>query len=637
MSTIRFIYQKKEIETPQGTLADACAKAGYPLNLVCGGKGTCGKCRVKVRLSDKAQEDVGKAQEITEVLACQTPADQVSEVYLEHPEELLKANILTSLGQVDENRTLSSSVKKRYTTLAEFEPEEGQGYLEEGQADLHVMRRLSAIVSREDLEGCTLVCFDSGDSRDRIIDIQPGDVRDFLFGAAIDIGTTTVVLYLYDLNSGKLLSTQSSLNRQIIHGADVITRITYSSESEAHLKDMQYQIKDTIKTLLEKAYRDGSDNSNLSYDQIQDNLYHMVLCGNSTMQHLFFGLNPKKLGASPFANITMDRVLSNGVCMGFPVAHGCQVEFLPLLGSFVGADTTAAMLNLSEKDKTYLMIDLGTNGEIAVGNEQGFLVASTACGPALEGGNISCGMRGSEGAVEKVRIEEDKVLVRVIGSSDWIQVGGKDDHSKNIRGICGSGIIDIMACLLKVGIVDEQGTMLSKEEYQEAHPSSLLAERIQELEEYNQAFYLTDQIYFSQKDVRQIQLAKSSIYSGSIALVRQYQNTRNDNKMVSSTKKSSDGEKQDITLKGIDYLVLAGAFGNYIDIDNALLIGLLPKMTRNYIISIGNGAGNGVRWYLTDSSYRDKVSIIKKNTRHVELANDPYFMDDYIMNMIFSS
>lgn len=584
---VRFVNQDTEIFVEGGTLAQACNKAGYPLNLVCGGKGTCGKCKITVK-----RDEVFK-----QVLACREEVRQDEEVYLEEKDYTHEGSVLTRSNLIGVG--FHPSVKKVYRTKENLMPKHCGSFLK--CVTIPVMQKFAALSAEYDFEGCTFVYYE-----DKIIDVQEGDTTDVCYGAAVDIGTTTVVCYIYDLVNNRLVKTKSGLNKQIVHGADVIARNVFAQESPENLRELQCLIQETINEMLDEAVREEPN--------MEGNIYHMVICGNSTMQHLFYGLNPANLGVSPFANITAESVVSSGKEAEMHCAPEGVVEFLPLLGGFVGADTASVLLTLEEDDKKYIMIDLGTNGEIGVGNHNGFLISSTACGPALEGGNIACGMRGTVGAIEKIVIEDDEVKWKVIGNV-------------SPQGLCGSAIIDAVAELRKVGLIDDAGTLLSAEQYKKSHPGSGLYKRLREVEEYNLAFYFTDitdedtenkkeggkPIYLCQKDIRQIQLAKSSIYSGCMTLLAEY----------------------GITPDDVDALVLAGAFGNYIDIDNALSIGLLPPVTREKIISIGNGAGKGVQSLLLDANCREKLQNIPARSTHVELADNPNFMELYIMNMNF--
>lgn len=614
---IYFINQKKEITVEGGTVAAACEKAGFPLNLVCGGNGTCGKCAVNIKCNTK--------QEIQKVLACQTNITEDMTIYLEKSDYIQKASVLTK--SVPLELELRPSISKKYLTKEEILAKlkkDGTFFQQDiklqgmpsqntnatnaqdiqssntnfqnitfwnSQIPLSVMQKFATLNTDRNFSGCTLIYF-----QEQIIGIEAGDTTTCCYGAAADIGTTTVALYIYNLNTGELITTKSALNKQTIYGADVISRNAAVRENPEMLLNMREAIVDTLNEMFTEAVNEHPD--------LKDSIYHVVLCGNSTMQHLFYGLNPYYLGISPFANITKEAIITPGKEAGLQCNENGIVEFLPLLGGFVGADTTSVLLTLTKEKKKYLMVDLGTNGELAVGSYPDFLVASTACGPALEGGNIDCGMRGTTGAIEKISLKNNRLTYKVIGDTEP-------------KGLCGSAIIDAVAELRRVGLIDETGTLLGPDEYRRINPFSPLIKHLHEAEEYNMAFYFTEgsegksPVYISQKDIRQIQLAKSSIYSGCIALL----------------------EEANISLEQVDALILAGAFGNYIDIDNALSIGLLPNITREKIISIGNGAGQGVQSLLLDRSYRLRAKKISENCTHISLAENKKFMDEYIKNM----
>lgn len=622
---VYFINQKKTLTVDGGTVAASCKKAGFPLNLVCGGNGTCGKCAVNIKYNTK--------QEIQKVLACQTNITEDMTIYLEKSDYVQKASVLTK--SVPLELELRPSISKKYLTkkeiLAKLKKEgtffqqdiKSQGIPSQNtnapdiqfqnvasqdmksqnninfpnanfwnsQVLLPIMQKFATLNADRNFSGCTLVYF-----QEQIIGIEDGDTTTCCYGAAADIGTTTVALYIYNLNTGKLVTVKSALNKQTIYGADVISRNATVRDNPEMLLNMREAIVDTLNEMFTEAVSE--------YPDLKDNIYHVVLCGNSTMQHLFYGLNPYYLGVNPFANITKEAIITPGKEAGLQCNENSIVEFLPLLGGFVGADTTSVLLTLTKEKKKYLMVDLGTNGELAVGSYPDFLVASTACGPALEGGNIACGMRGTTGAIEKISLKNNRLTYKVIGDTEP-------------KGLCGSAIIDAVAELRRVGLIDETGTLLGPDEYRRINPFSPLIKHLHEAEEYNMVFYFTESsekkppVYISQKDIRQIQLAKSSIYSGCIALL----------------------EEANISLEQVDALILAGAFGNYIDIDNALSIGLLPNITREKIISIGNGAGQGVQSLLLDKSYRFRAKQISQNCTHLSLAENKKFMDEYIKNM----
>ena len=398
--TVRIAGTPCETRVSGGTLAEACALLGHPLELVCGGNGRCGKCDVLVERRGVRET----------VRACITPVTEDITVFLEVSENA-SAQILTSGGAHD---VFAPAVTKAVLFPAEREPEHCSAYLR--GVSLAAARQFSRAHRDAEEDPLTFIRHE-----DTLLGVQRGDTAPRLYGAAVDIGTTTVAMYIYDLTTGALLHTGSALNGQIRYGADVIARIQHAIEHETGLEELNRAILDTIDALLAAA-------SN-AVPGLSDDLWQLVFCGNSTMQHLFLGIDPSALGAEPFASVTADTVRAPAGEIGLKnCPAGALVEFLPLLGGFVGADTTAVLLGVPEEG-VHLAVDLGTNGEIAVGNARdGFLTSSTACGPALEGGNIECGMRGSEGAIDHADITPDGELrFHVLGEGE-------------AKGLCGSGI-----------------------------------------------------------------------------------------------------------------------------------------------------------------------------------------------------
>ena len=580
--TVRIAGTPCETRVSGGTLAEACALLGHPLELVCGGNGRCGKCDVLVERRGVRET----------VRACITPVTEDITVFLEVSENA-SAQILTSGGAHD---VFAPAVTKAVLSPAEREPEHCGAYLRGAYlrgVSLAAARQFSRAHRDAEEEPLTFIRHE-----DTLLGVQRGDTAQRLYGAAVDIGTTTVAMYIYDLTTGALLHTGSALNGQIRYGADVIARIQHAIEHKTGLAELNRAILDTIDALLAAA-------SN-AVPGLSDDLWQLVFCGNSTMQHLFLGIDPSALGAEPFASVTADTVRAPAGEIGLKnCPAGALVEFLPLLGGFVGADTTAVLLGVPEEG-VHLAVDLGTNGEIAVGNARdGFLTSSTACGPALEGGNIECGMRGSEGAIDHADITPDGELrFHVLGEGE-------------AKGLCGSGIIDMTAALVRCGLVDMTGRLLPRGEFAAEHPDSPLLDRLEPVGEYNNAFFLTrgeHPVYLSQEDIRQIQLAKSSICAGCLTLCHE----------------------RGIEPEELDSLILAGAFGNYIDVDNALYIGLLPAAPRDRVVAVGNGAGSGVCRYLRDRAESARCEHIRAVTRHVELNASTEFMEQYIMNMNFN-
>lgn len=576
---INFTNENLIVSVKEGTnLAKACEEAGLALDLVCGGRGTCGKCKVQVNTG----------HEMTDVLACQTSVTGDMSVYLSKEDRNDSVHILASNI---EDYTFKPHVTKTYIEKAEINK------VKLKNCDLFVLKKFSDLYYKE-IEGITLINYEG-----KIIDIQEGDKTGSLYGVAVDIGTTTVVIYVYDLITGRLLNTFSDINSQFSTGADLISRISYGSSKDG-LRKLNEMIVFTLNKLLKKAEKKIPD--------LSENLYNIVICGNTVMEHLFLGLRPDSLGSSPFMSITHDLLEFWGYQTEVICAPRCKIVFLPILGGFVGADTAALLLTVKEENKTRLIIDLGTNGEIAIGNINGYYVTSAASGPALEGGNIECGMRAASGAIEGFKIENGEIVLKVVSDRGPI-------------GICGSGIIDIVAELLKNNIIDRTGRMRSHDEFVGINPYSKLADRIEEINGVNSFLIYEpgkknipetqlsmDKVYISQKDIRQIQLSKSSIYSACMTILDAYGKT----------------------IDEIDELIVAGAFGNYINDENAMYIGLLPRV-KGKIRSIGNGAGKGVALYLLDKNMKKKLNKIVENSKHIQLADKEIFTDNYIRNMNF--
>jgi uncharacterized 2Fe-2S/4Fe-4S cluster protein (DUF4445 family) len=575
---VNFINQNLTIKAEENsTVAEICEQAGFPLDMVCSGKGTCGKCRVEIEKDGK--------KEI--VLACQTRVSEPINIYIEESDYSKKHQILECM-KIEDKFDFDPSLKKTYVDIKELKKQQGEFIR---CCDLMTLRKFSSMINEKGIKGITFVRYE-----DKIIDVQKNDTTEFLYGTAVDIGTTTVVMYIYNMNTGKLIKSYSDINSQSSLGADVISRIFKGSSLDG-IEELSGKIIYTLNNLVDKA--------NIELPFFADNMYNVILCGNSVMQHLFFKLRPDRLGTSPFTSITKDYVECFGEDIDLNCPDRCKIIFLPLLGGFVGADTTAVLLAAENKESFKLIVDLGTNGEIATVSKDGCLVSSTACGPALEGGNIKFGMRGTIGAVEHFEIENDVCVLKVIGDGEP-------------EGICGSGIIDITAEMLKNNIIDNTGRMLTSSEYKELNTESSLFKNLRTIDGEN-CFIIYEnndksekKIYINQKDIRQVQLAKSAIYSGCMAVLK------------------AIGKN----VEDVEEAMVAGAFGSYINIHNALYMGLLPHGLPE-IKSIGNGAGKGASMFLLDRKMRKICNNITSCTSHYELADDNYFSGEYMKNINF--
>ncbi len=407
------------------------------------------------------------------------------------------------------------------------------------------------------------------------------------YGIAVDIGTTTVVAYLYVLESGQCLGVRSTINPQATLGVDVISRIKFCGDNEDGLRKMQDAIIISLNRLIGKLCEKNS--------LMADGISHIVLTGNTTMLHLVSGLSPVSMGYSPF---TPESLFGNKVKAGEIGldAPGAQVYLVPCISSFVGGDITSAILasGMCSGEDMCLLMDIGTNGEVALGNKNGIWATSTAAGPAFEGAEITKGMAGVPGAVNSVFIREGKIEYTVIRDEKPV-------------GICGSGLLDLAAIAVQTGLMDETGRILAQDE------AGSGAEKYLRQTEDGPAIYVDENVYLTQKDIRQVQTAKAAMAAGVLALAH------------------SAG----IGLSDIKTVYIAGGFGNYMDPESAVLVGLIHRELGDKIKFIGNAAGSGAIMALLNDSYKTESQKIAGLGRHVELGGDPYFMEKYVDCMYF--
>ena len=589
---ITFLESGKKLSVNEGSiLSKACEEAGYIQDLVCGGNGKCGKCLVQIIVDGvylsvlsceyKVKCDLVVAKTNNLINNNVRVLTEGAEFNLTIKPKLKVLTVRTSDIVADHCLSTADKVKLKYELDFSYEALE------------KFSRNMSSYDESSEIE---FICYDR-----RIIDIRESKDEP-IYALAIDVGTTTVAMYLYDMREQRLVKVQSTLNMQSAHGADIISRIGYCINNKDGVGELKELIANSINDLLNEANQ--NDGVNLNY------IYNVVLCGNSAMQNLFFGYYPESLSKAPFACDSLDLVETDGSKTLLNVSENAIITFLPLLGGFVGADTTAVLLALPKDKKTRLMIDLGTNGEIAIGDTERYIVASTACGPALEGAGITFGMRASLGAVDSFKIDENKNIIMTT-----IQDG------KPI-GICGSAIIDILAQLIKHNVFNRRGRMITRKDYEKKFGEDNISRRLERTPEQNVFVLCTKEesgtgeaIYFGQKDARQVQLAKSAIATGCLILIDKY------------AVKPTDLEE----------ICLAGAFGNYLDTANAQLLGLLPNIEGVNVRSIGNGAGTGVQMYLLNEDMAEECNHIKANTTHLELNFQEEFKDTYFDEMLFKN
>ncbi|MDR1932071.1 MAG: ASKHA domain-containing protein [Spirochaetales bacterium] len=589
----------------------------FTLEAPCAGKGRCGKCRVKVTEgAAPAAEDQRRLIPARELeagfrLACllkPRPGESLALTFEEKYSSGGKTALLDIAGITGEESGSSAILRKDLFTLpapslcgqasdysrvlcAAALPSGGPPLL-----PLGVLKSLPDALRKNGFE--FTLCL----TADRILAAEPGDTRGRLYGAAVDIGTTTVAAYLVDMRAKKNTAVVCGLNAQRAFGADVISRIGYTINGAQGLRLMQEKIIVQINGMIHKLAELGG--------ALPGEIYLVTLAGNTTMMHLALGIPPRAIAFAPFIPAFTEALDLDGRELGLDIAPGGLVRALPGISAYVGADITAAILacGVDQDESVNLLIDIGTNGEIVLGGRGGLTACAAAAGPAFEGAHISCGAGGTPGAIDSVTGSDGKLFLTTIAG-------------EAPRGICGPGIIDLLAFLLSAGIVDASGRMISRGEADSPGSPAFLWRGLLVRQDGEPAFLLVPEeesasggaIIFTQKDVREVQLAKAAIAAGIDTLM----------------------SRLNVGAGNIAKLYLAGGFGSYLHARSAAAIGLLPRELESKIQIAGNAAGRGAALCLLSAEAASRCENIRKKTVYVELSSTPEFMDAYIEKMTF--
>ncbi len=592
------------------SLVEAAGKAGIILETPCGGKGVCGKCRVRVAKGEVECTPACREQlsedEIAQGyrLACQTHVH--SDAVIEVPAETRYFEQKILVEGAERETALEPNISKFFVEMEEPTLEDQRSDFDRlrdalaekiprVRADLDILRQLPDAL-RNDHFAVTAVM-----EGDELVALEQGDTTGRKFGVAFDIGTTTLVGMLVDLNTGRQAAVASRGNPQVAYGDDVISRISYAHENERGLEELQERVVAAMNEIIASlAQEAGVD---------RRSIYEAAVVGNTTMNHLLLRINPYYIAQSPYVASLREGVNVKARRLGVEINETGNLYALPNIAGFVGGDTVGVILatDLMDSDQLRLAIDIGTNGEIAFGSRERLVACSCAAGPAFEGARIQHGMRAAEGTIDKVLIEDGDVQVSVIGNAP-------------ARGICGTGLIDAVAELLRVGVIDPMGRILSGDELP-GDLSDALRGRIVEGE--NGADFILvhgDQtrtgqpVKLVQRDIREVQLAKGAIAAG-IAVLKNILGVSDDD---------------------IEEVLLAGAFGNFIRRSMARRIGLLPDIPLERIRFVGNAAGVGAKMALVSKSLREKAEEISRRTEYIELGGRPDFQQEFMMAMMFS-
>ncbi|MCL5105230.1 MAG: ASKHA domain-containing protein [Armatimonadetes bacterium] len=597
-----------EVFAPAGTLlSKAAAASGSAVEMPCGGRGTCGKCRVVT--SGAVGEPGSTEARILGVddlaagvrLACQMKIAGEMTVTIPDTSRSLVQKIL-SQGVLRECE-VRSGVSKVYCELAPPHLEDERAEFERIAAylaardiklkpNLNVIREIS-IVLRTAQYKVTAVVYG-----DELIALEPGDTSSRCYGIAYDLGSTTIVGYLMDLATGREMAVSAVMNPQVVHGDDLVSRILFATTQENGAAVLQSAAMGALNRIAETLAKSAGISL--------ENVYKATVVGNTCMTHLFLGIDVASLGQSPYVPSVCSDVIVSAHELGLTINQEAKVIVLPNIAGFVGSDTVGVMVSTKwEADgRTRLAVDIGTNGEMALMHKGKTYVCSAAAGPAFEGAGIRCGMRGAPGAIDSVVIDE---TVRI----STIQ-------NRRPIGICGSGLVDAVAQMLDAGIIDETGRLVSPSEADHLSPD--VRERLIEGND-GVEFVLANRkesgsgrpITLTAADIRHMQLAKGSIHAAIQTLIR------------------SAGTTDD----ELSQILLAGAFGNYIRVESAIRISLIPEIDKSKVISIGNAAGAGARLALLCEHELELARQLALNAEHLELAISPDYQMELMDRMMF--
>jgi uncharacterized 2Fe-2S/4Fe-4S cluster protein (DUF4445 family) len=593
-----------EVRVPAGTTVfDGASWNGIAIDSTCGGHGTCKKCKVRVVAGevpiDTLDPRAFAPDELRDGwrLACRAIAAHDLEIEVPPLQTRPKA----ALVGVGRHVILRPAVQKRYLELDEGDLEDQASDLErvlaaiddmELRVELGAVRHLGRTLRSSGYKVTAVIC------DDLLLDVEPGDTSERRHAIAFDLGTTTVVATLLDLETGQPLAVASMLNRQQPFGADVISRISATMMDPDALEALQERAHETMNGLAGEVCQEAG--------VAPAEVYEIVVCGNVTMMQLALGIDPEPLGMAPF--IITARRLPPALASDFGVrVHPrAPAVVFPALGAYVGGDIVAGMLatGLTRDRRVRLFIDVGTNSEIALGSSERVVSTAAPAGPAFEAAQIRCGMRAAEGAIEGVAIKDEQLTLEVIGDAAPV-------------GMCGSGLVDAVAQLVSAGLLDHSGRFIPDEAAVEMHPE--LSKRLVKVGE-ERVFVLAwrgddpaNAIYLSQRDVRELQFAKASIATGWRILIKEL----------------------GIEVDEIGQVLLAGSFGSYLSPASAVKIGLVPRMALPRIVSAGNVAGEGAKMAALSLRERAAADAILDEVEYVELSGREDFNDMFMDELAF--
>jgi uncharacterized 2Fe-2S/4Fe-4S cluster protein (DUF4445 family) len=609
---------------------EAARQLGVYVESVCGGRATCGRCQVSVQQGNFAKHGITSSTDhLSEVGAKEERYDRVrglpegrrlscsarilGDLVIDVPQDtVINAQVVRKA--VDERVfDRNPAVRMCYVEVEQPDMEKPLGdldrlklalstdwHFDNIEVDFHLIPQVQQILRKGEWKVTAAIHKDRDDERPRLIALYPG-LKNEAYGIACDIGSTTIAMHLSSLLSGRTVASAGTSNPQIRFGEDLMSRVSYVMMNPDGRAAMTNAVREALNGLIDKVCTDGE----ISREDILDS----VFVGNPIMHHLFLGIDPTELGGAPFALAVSGAVEVKAGEIGLPMNAGTRTYLLPCIAGHVGADAAAATLSEGphRQDEMMLMVDIGTNAEIVLGNRARVVAASSPTGPAFEGAEISSGQRAAPGAIERVRIDPVTLepRFRVIGVEPWSdeQAFAEAAVQVGVTGICGSAIIEVIAEMYLSGIISEDGVV-----------DGAMAARSARIVENGRTFsYLlydgTPRITVTQNDVRAIQLAKAALYAGVKLLM----------------------DKQGV--EHVDRIGLAGAFGTFIDPKYAMVLGLIPDCDLDRVKAVGNAAGTGARMCLLNRDYRREIEDTVRQIEKIETALEPKFQAHFVAAM----
>ena len=610
----------------------AARKLGVDLDSVCGGRGICSKCQITPSYGEFSKHGVtvhdGALSEWNSVeqryqdkrgliegrrLGCQATVqgDIVIDV---PPESQVHKQVVRKRAEA-RDIVMNPSTKLYYVEVQEPDMHDPTGdlerlrialneqwQLENVHADLHILQKMQPILRKGGWKVTCAVHLGDDENAPRIMHIWPGYYEGTVYGLAVDLGSTTIAAHLCDLQTGEVVASSGVMNPQIRFGEDLMSRVSYSMMNAGGAAEMTAAVREGMNALFTQVSTEAEIDKALIVDAV-------FVC-NPVMHHLFLGIDPFELGQAPFALTTSDSLRLRADDLDLNIHPSARIYILPCIAGHVGADAAAVALSEApDKSKDLvLVVDVGTNAEILLGNKEKVLACSSPTGPAFEGAQISSGQRAAPGAIERVEIDPVTKVprFRVIGSDIWSDEEGFDKAiaGSDVTGICGSGIIEMVAEMRLAGIVDGPGLIGSPE--QTGSANCFLDGRTYSFLVYDATENGGPKITVTNRDIREIQMAKAALYSGARLLMDKF------------------------NVDKVDRVVLAGAFGAHISPKHAMVLGMIPDAPLDKVTSAGNAAGTGARIALLNREARTEIEATVRAIHKIETAIEPRFQEHFV-------